>query len=208
MQASLVGIGLLLGLDSLFACVGSRMVSPSRARTRGLILGFAVCDGLASLAGASLGADRLGTFLRWGDWLAPVAIGLYGLFVIALAGRSRWPGPGASGDVGCPWVLLLPLCLSLDNLVVGFGPAAPGAAGLSEAVLVGGLSGMGRWSACPSGPSCGAIFLVGRNASAAPSSSSSPACSSAVRCSHNPGIPDPNLVALPGPSEDPAGRTL
>ena len=143
MQASLVGIGLLLGLDSLFACVGLGMVSPSRARTRGLILGFAVCDGLASLTGASLGADRLGTFLRWGDWLAPVAIGLYGLFVIALAGRSRWPGPGASGDVGRPWVLLLPPCLSLDNLVVGFGPASPGSAGLSEAVLVGGLSGMG-----------------------------------------------------------------
>jgi putative Mn2+ efflux pump MntP len=142
MQASLVGVGLLLGLDSLCICVAIGMLQPRGALPRGLAFAFGVCDGLSSLAGASLSLAGLGTYLGRAVVLGPLAVALYAVFVLALTQRHRCSAPRASEHVGRVSVLLLPLCLSLDNLVVGFGPAASGPAGVSQAFVVGGLSGL------------------------------------------------------------------
>src|SRR5690242_7116832 len=96
----------LLSLDGLVVCLALGPLGPGA--TRRLPLAFALCDGLASLAGPALG---LPDAVAWAHGLAPAAVATYGLLVLALAARIR------SADRANDLVYLLPVLLSLDNLV-------------------------------------------------------------------------------------------
>ena len=122
--------GLLLGLDSL-------VVSFAIGLTLGRVycwlpLAFAVCDGLASWAGAALGLNL--QLLGGMSWLGPAVVAGYGLYVLILARTATRLANNA-------WiVVVLPVCLSLDNLVAS--SSFPFAVTPSVAVVLGGLSGV------------------------------------------------------------------
>jgi putative Mn2+ efflux pump MntP len=141
MPVSVSVLGLLLGLDSLAAGLGIGMSPPGPGRWR-LALAFAACDGLASLLGAALSAERLAAYLSWSEWLGPLALGSYGVYVMLLTARRHRSPPGAAERPAGPLTLVLPLCLSLDNLLVGVGPDVIGWQVVPAAAFVGCLSGL------------------------------------------------------------------
>ena len=89
MSTNVAIIGLLLGLDSLAVGIGLGAVIPEWRRRCRLAFSFAVCDGLASLIGSTVGLDRLGSALLWGEWLGPAAAASYGLYVLYLTWRCQ-----------------------------------------------------------------------------------------------------------------------
>jgi putative Mn2+ efflux pump MntP len=108
--------GLLLGLDSLIVCFAIGLSPEIRGR-RWLPLTFALCDGLGWWLGTSLGS------LAWpaAEWVGPVVVAAYGLYVLAWARTTqRWAATGGS------WlVFAVPIGLSLDNLVAGAAMSGP-----------------------------------------------------------------------------------
>jgi putative Mn2+ efflux pump MntP len=134
---NLVVIGLLLGLDSLAVGTGLGMTVPDRHRRR-LALAFGICDALASLLGSLAGVDRLVSLPVW-EWSGPLVVAGYGLLVLYQVWRSRRmaTSPSTSG-----WLALtVPLCLSLDNLVVGVGADTSVAVAVLVALAFGVASG-------------------------------------------------------------------
>lgn len=123
--------GFLLGLDSLAVSFAVGL-TPGRGGRRWLPLAFALCDGLGSWAGAALDLNLRA--LTGAGWLGPAAVAGYGLYVLASARTAARPTTD-----GAWLVLVLPVCLSLDNLVAG--PSLPFAVTPLSAVVIGGVSG-------------------------------------------------------------------
>jgi putative Mn2+ efflux pump MntP len=138
MPLSLLITGLLLGLDSFVVCLALGTSPENRARRLALAICFGLCDGLASWLGATGIGVRLTSFAVL-DWLGPVAVGSYGLFVLALAcGARHFPRFPRLGS----WlVFALPVCLSLDNLAVGVGLETSGGTSIVTALGLGLASG-------------------------------------------------------------------
>ncbi len=99
---------LLLGVDSLIACLAIGAIVDRRSRVPLAAL-FGVADGVAFVIGASIGwriSDATSAFLQTGIL---VAVGIYLIVVAAGVGRvaARWP------------VWVLPWVLTLDNFTYG-----------------------------------------------------------------------------------------
>lgn len=76
---------------------------------------------------------------RWTEYLGPLLLGGYGLYVIYLARRCE----ETEREVGYRWMLFgLPLALSLDNLVAGVGLGMIGFPILPSALIIGTISGL------------------------------------------------------------------
>jgi putative Mn2+ efflux pump MntP len=117
MSGAFLTLVLLLSVDSFAASAALGALNLRRPWRYGLALLFGLCDGLAAYVSLCIGADGLGAAQEWCEWLGPVAVAAYGLFVLALAWYSRRlaasPGPAR-------WLVLgVPVCLALDNLVAG-----------------------------------------------------------------------------------------
>jgi putative Mn2+ efflux pump MntP len=136
MATLLLTSGLLLGLDSFAVSLAVGTLPLSPGRRRGLVLSFAVCDGLASWLGAAQWGG-LPSLLARVDWLGLSAVGAYGLYVLALACAAH---RASSDGGGHGLVLVLPLCLSLDNLVAA-SPSLPGMPATAVAAVLGAMSG-------------------------------------------------------------------
>ena len=123
MFTGLAFLGLSLGLDSFAVGIGLGAAAPEASRHRWrLACAFGLCDGLASFLGSLAGMDAVRSFAEASDWLGPIAVAVYGLFVLCLAFQSRRladiPRLGTWG------AFVIPVCVSLDNFVVGVGPDA------------------------------------------------------------------------------------
>ena len=127
---------LLLGLDGFLVCLAVGALPGRPARRVSLPLSLGLCDGLATWVGAVAGMERVRSALAWGEWLGPAVVAGYGLYVLCLAWRCRGLATGHGGRL---WAFLLPLGLSLDNLVAGAGAA--GAQPALAALLFGATSG-------------------------------------------------------------------
>jgi putative Mn2+ efflux pump MntP len=135
MSSPLPLLGVLLALDSLAVGAALGPVTSSRFGRWRLALAFGLCDGLASLLGWA--ADWRAT-LGAGEWLAPAAVGGYGVYVLGLAWRSRRLSEAGAGG----WLVLgLPFCLSLDNLAAGVGAESSAGSAALAAVVLGATSG-------------------------------------------------------------------
>jgi putative Mn2+ efflux pump MntP len=140
MSDAILPVGFLLSLDSLL--VGAALGPSACTRTQRWTLAgaFGVCDGLASLLGSWL-APRDAASWPWCEWAGPLAVGGYGCFLLLLALWGR-DALAASRGGRARWLpFLLPVALSLDNLV--FGIERGGVVSLSPdtAVILGVLSG-------------------------------------------------------------------
>jgi hypothetical protein len=127
---------LLLGADSL---IGAAAVGPllPRGRRWPVVALFGACDGLATLLAAT-GAVHLP---RPMGALVPVAVALYGGYLLLTSAGVRQLGSGAA--------LAVPVLFSLDNLVAGSqGAAVPGVvlAVLSSSLLAAVGLLIGQWA--------------------------------------------------------------
>ncbi len=138
-MTALLLLGFALGLDSFRVSLGLGGLRLSRARRRLIALSFGVCDGVAPLVGFLLGQSLLMAVGRWTEYIAPFAIGGYGLYVIYVACRRDESEREAEGA----WVVLgLPLALSLDNFAAGIGLGLLQYPALLSAAIIGATSGL------------------------------------------------------------------
>jgi manganese efflux pump family protein len=136
-MTTLILLGLALGLDSLRLSLGLGMLKPSTGRQVALALTFGLCDGLASLVGMAVGRALIDVISPWVEYLGPVAVGLYGLYLIRVARDNK------EAEGNAQWMMFaLPLCLSLDNLVAGAGLGMLDYPVFLSPVIIGLLSGL------------------------------------------------------------------
>jgi putative Mn2+ efflux pump MntP len=140
-MGAVVLIGVVLGLDSFRASLGLGAVYRGAAVRSRVALAYGTCDGIAPILGLVLGATVVESASPWVGWAGPLALGGFGLFTLLAAGRE---GSRPGGDrTGAAWAAVgLPLLLSVDNLVAGFGLGAVGVPVVVSALILGTISGM------------------------------------------------------------------
>lgn len=139
-MTTLILLGLALGFDSFRVSLGLGGLRLSAARRRLVALSFGVCDGLAPLFGLMLGKQLVTTVGEWTEYIAPFAIGGYGLWVIYVACRR---GESEEEAEQGPWIVLgLPLALSVDNFAAGVGLGLLQYPLLLSAAIIGLMSGL------------------------------------------------------------------
>jgi putative Mn2+ efflux pump MntP len=137
---TLILLGGALGLDSLRAAMVLGTMRLSTARQVRLALSFGLCDGLAPLVGLFLGPTLVQSLTPWARVLGPSLLVGYGLYQFLIP-----PGlddADVEPDRGRWLVLGIPLFLSLDNLVAGFGLGMMQAPIVPTAAAIGAISGL------------------------------------------------------------------
>ncbi len=131
-SASIVALLVLaftLSLDNFRSAIAIGTVPFGLRRAVQIALVFGFWDALAPLAGGVLGHYVGEAVEPVADYVGPLVLGLYGLYL--LVGAVRNPEPK---ELDHPWVTLfgMPLSLSVDNLlagaglgVLGFSPVIP-----------------------------------------------------------------------------------
>ena len=111
-----MGSWLLLGVDSLIACIA---VGPIMERKLSLLVPFALLFGVADGGGYLLGTVLHWSYPdSWGD-LAPAVVAVIGLYWIGIALVSK-RAVTAEGNPKSRWgIWVLPWLLSLDNITYG-----------------------------------------------------------------------------------------
>jgi manganese efflux pump family protein len=115
-MATLLFLAFVLSLDSFRVSLGLGALKMRPLRQAQVVLAFGLCDGLAPLVGLLIGKSLVNYFGVWTENLGPLALCVYGVYVIYVAKRC------AGREAGEPdrWIVLgLPLSLSLDNLIAG-----------------------------------------------------------------------------------------
>jgi putative Mn2+ efflux pump MntP len=136
----------LCSLDSFVAALGIGLIDCSKTTRRKVILAFAVCDLLATLAGASL--RRASVHIHY-DGLASFLVPfiLSGVALAVLAYGRKLPTR----------LMWIPVLLSLDNFVAGLWDGS--AHGPESAVIAGLFSGLLAWSGFVMARVAGSFFL-------------------------------------------------
>jgi putative Mn2+ efflux pump MntP len=136
-MAALILLGLAIGIDNFYAGASLSTLGLPADKRRRLAIGFGLFEALMPLAGLMLGRELAAQLaLPWLEQALLVALGL-----ALLAGIPR--GGALARRLGrSPWLLVLPLLLSFDNLLAG---SALGAIGLPRASLA--MAGAGLLSA-------------------------------------------------------------
>jgi putative Mn2+ efflux pump MntP len=136
MILNLLVLGFVLSLDNFRTSIA---LGPLRLRWRramqvALVFGF--FDGLAPLVGILLGdyvSKKIGPIA---EYVGPVVLGVYGLYLVVQALRDAAPE-----DPDSRWSLFgLPIPLSLDNVIAGTGLGLVGLSPLVPAVLFGAIT--------------------------------------------------------------------
>jgi putative Mn2+ efflux pump MntP len=113
---TLLVLGFVLSLDSFRVSLGLGALKLRSLRQLQIVVAFGLCDGLAPLLGLLIGKSLVSFVGSWTEYLGPIALCAYGVYVIYLA--KRYSGVRAEEPGG--WIVLgVPLSLSLDNLIAG-----------------------------------------------------------------------------------------
>lgn len=115
-----------LSLDSFVVALALGPLIPSRAQRWRLAALFGVCDGVAALIGSGLGWSSLGA--AFAARAVPLFVLICGVYCLVAAGWNRFRADPRLA-------FALPVLMSLDNLVYGFGAPASGFA--AQAVILG-----------------------------------------------------------------------
>lgn len=138
-MVALVFLGFVLGLDSfrVSASLGNLQLSASRRKR--LALAFGLCDAIAPLVGIAVGHSAIELMGRWTAIVGPLALGIYGIYVLYLAWQCKEFG-ATDNDL---WLFFgIPLSLSLDNLLAGVGIGMLEFPVLLSALVLGIISGL------------------------------------------------------------------
>lgn len=113
---TLIVLGFVLSLDSFRASLGLGALKMRPIRQAQIVLAFGLCDGFAPLIGLLIGRSLVSYVGAWIEYLGPLVLLVYGVYVVYVARRYADKEYEESGG----WMVLgLPLSLSLDNLVAG-----------------------------------------------------------------------------------------
>ncbi len=114
----MVALAFALSWDNFRSSVALGTVPFGLRRAAQIALVFGFWDAVAPLVGGLLGRYSGEAVGPVAEYVGPVVLGLYGLYL--LVGAVRNPEPD---EVDHPWVTLfgLPLALSMDNLIAGTG---------------------------------------------------------------------------------------
>jgi len=131
---SIAVLAFFLSLDNFRSAIAIGTVPFGIRRAVQIALVFGLWDFVAPLVGGELGhlvGDAIGDV---SEYVGPVVLGVYGLYL--LIGALRKPEPE---EVDHPWVTLLgmPLALSVDNLLAGTGLGLLGVAPVVPALVFG-----------------------------------------------------------------------
>jgi putative Mn2+ efflux pump MntP len=130
-------LGFLTGLDNLQVTPALGVLPMSHRRRLLWALMFGLAEALMPLLGLGLGSAFHDSFGLWAENLSPIVLLLCGITVIVMSLRQR----NLETLVASKWaIVLLPLSLSIDNLLAGVGLGASGAPVLVSALVIGGLS--------------------------------------------------------------------
>lgn len=130
-------LGLLTGLDNLQVTPALGVMRLTTRQRLFLALMFGLAEALMPLVGLWAGSSLRDSVEGWADYVGPVVMLLCGGGIIALSLRAADLKPIFTSK----WTLvLLPLSLSIDNLLAGVGLGASGAPLLLSALVVGGIS--------------------------------------------------------------------
>src|SRR5215213_8634493 len=133
----LVALAFALSWDNFRSSVALGTVPFGVRRAVQIALVFGLWDTVAPLVGGFLGrffGEAVGPLA---EYVGPVVLGVYGLYL--LVGAVRNPEPD---EVDHPWVTLfgLPLALSVDNLIAGTGLGLLGFSPVVPAVIFGAVT--------------------------------------------------------------------
>jgi putative Mn2+ efflux pump MntP len=127
----LVALAFALSWDNFRSSVALGTVPFGLRRAAQIALVFGFWDTVAPLVGGLLGRYFGEVVGPVAEYVGPVVLGVYGLYLVV--GAVRHPEPD---EVDHPWVTLfgLPLALSVDNLIAGTGLGLLGYSPLVPAV--------------------------------------------------------------------------
>ena len=134
---AIISLGILVGLDNLRVSTGLGALKLDPRRRWGLVAAFGLCEALMPLLGLALGRSVLAAAGDATKILGPLALGTAGALAIYSALRGREVVLNRPGR----WLLwLLPLALSLDNLLAGVSLNALPITPLAAAMMIGAIS--------------------------------------------------------------------
>jgi putative Mn2+ efflux pump MntP len=108
-------LGFTLSFDNFRTALALGALRLKWRRAGQVALAFGFWDAVAPLAGIPVGHYLGQTIGSTAEYVAAVALGLYGLYLLVQAGRTAAPE-----ELDRPWALFgLPLPLSVDNVVAG-----------------------------------------------------------------------------------------
>src|SRR6516165_8967345 len=140
-MTTLLLLAFTLSLDSFRVSLGLGGLSLSWRRQAHIVCSFALCDGVAPLAGLAAGISAASYARFWTQHLGPFIVFAYGVYVTCVAARFR--GGERHTQVRKSWMLLgIPLTLSLDNIVAGAALGMIGFPPLASAAILGAASGL------------------------------------------------------------------
>jgi manganese efflux pump family protein len=133
---AMIFLGLVLGLDSFRASLAMGSSGLGAARKVRIALAFGVCDGVAPLVGLALNRATIVYIASWSELIAPALLIGFGAYVLLKRLEDE------HGELNGGWAILgVPLFLSLDNLVAGFGLGTLGPPVVLSAIVISALSG-------------------------------------------------------------------
>jgi len=136
---SILFLGLLTGLDNLQVTPALGLLNMAPRRRLAWAVAFGLAEALMPLIGLACGTQLHQSFEAWADKMGPVVLLLCGIAVIVMGLRKYDVAAIASSK----WAIVgLPLSLSFDNLLAGFGAGAGCAPVLVSALIIGGVSTM------------------------------------------------------------------
>jgi len=124
-MVKLLAFALALSFDSFVVSIALGMLELARSTRRNLVVLFALCDGLASLAGFILSERFVGTERLWFGKFQPFVLCLCLLVIFAMA---RYAPIVRLNHRSTNILYVLPFLLSLDNFVAGISLNQPAVA--------------------------------------------------------------------------------
>ena len=134
---AIILLGFLTGLDNLQVTPALGVIKMTMGRRLIWALMFGLAESLMPLVGLVFGQALHRSFEAWADLIGPIVLVLSGIAIIVMALRDS----DIEAVVSSKWTIIgLPLSLSIDNLLAGFGVGAGGAPLLVSALFIGGIS--------------------------------------------------------------------
>ncbi|WP_406691137.1 manganese efflux pump [Saccharopolyspora sp. ID03-671] len=133
----IIALGFFLSLDNFRSSIAIGTIPFKFRRAVQIAVVFGIWDTVAPLIGGFLGQFIGESTGEVADYLGPVLLGAYGLYL--LIGAIRNPEPE---EIDQPWVTLfgMPLTLSVDNLLAGTGLGILGFSPVMSAIIFGAIT--------------------------------------------------------------------
>jgi manganese efflux pump family protein len=128
-------IGFVLMMDNFRVSIGLGTLDIKRTRQKQIAFAFGLFESIIPILGAMIG-NFIAKFLgSWTTHLGPLTIGLYGIYMIYLTTVKEQHY--VTSDSRWLLLVLLPLSLSLDNLIAGISMGLMGIQLLTFALIIG-----------------------------------------------------------------------